>query len=44
MRVDFQTIQAIIEGKLQRRPPEPSAAAEELDEAPDPEQLDLFPN
>lgn len=44
MRADFQTIQAIIEGKLQRRPPEPSAAAEELDEAPDPEQLDLFPN
>jgi uracil-DNA glycosylase family 4 len=44
MRVDFQTIQAIIEGKLQRRPPEPSAAAEERDEAPDPEQLDLFPN
>ncbi len=44
MRDDFQTIQSIIEGKLQRRPPEPSAEAEEPDEAPDPEQLDLFPN
>lgn len=44
MREDFQTIQAIIEGKLQRRPPEPSAEAEENDPAPEPEQLDLFPN
>ncbi|MCP4965568.1 MAG: uracil-DNA glycosylase [bacterium] len=43
MQADFQTIQAIIEGKLQRRPPEPSAAAEEPDEVADPEQLDLFP-
>lgn len=40
MREDFQTIQAIIEGKLTRRPPEP--AAEPEDPEPDPEQLDLF--
>jgi DNA polymerase len=44
MRQDFQTIQAIIEGKLQRRPLEPSGDAEEPEPAPDPEQLDLFPN
>lgn len=43
MREDFQTIQAIIEGKLQRRPSEPSAA-DNVDPAPNPEQLDLFPN
>ena len=40
MREDFQTIQAIIDGKLTRRPPEPSAEPEEPE--PDPEQLDLF--
>ncbi len=40
MREDFQTIQAIIEGKLTRRPPEP--AAEPGEPEPDPEQLDLF--
>jgi len=40
MRVDFSTIQAIIEGKLSRRPPEPAAEPEEPE--PDPEQLDLF--
>ncbi len=42
MREDFQTVHAIIEGKLQRRPPEP--VAEELDPAPAPdaEQMDLF--
>ena len=40
MREDFQTIHAIIEGKLTRRPPEPDEAPEA--EVPDPEQLDLF--
>lgn len=40
MREDFQTIQAIIEGKLTRRPPEHSSSTEEPD--PEPEQLDLF--
>lgn len=40
MREDFQTIQAIIEGKLTRRPPEPAAEPEEPE--PDPAQLDLF--
>lgn len=44
MRADFQTIQAIIEGRLQRRPAEPAVEPEEPDEGPDPEQLDLFPN
>ena len=44
MRADFQTIQAIIEGKLRRRPLEPSAAAEEPVVAADSEQLDLFSN
>jgi hypothetical protein len=40
MREDFQTIQAIVEGKLTRRPPEPAAEPEEPE--PDAEQLDLF--
>lgn len=40
MRQDFRTIEAIIAGKLTRRPPEP-AAEPELPE-PDPQQLDLF--
>ncbi len=41
MQEDFQTIQAIIEGKLTRRPPE--SATNEPEEAElDPEQLDLF--
>jgi DNA polymerase len=44
MRDDLQTVQAIIEGKLQRRPPE-SVGDEDLATAePDPEQLDLFSN
>ena len=41
MREDFETVQAIIEGKLQRRRPEPTpeeAAATDSN----PEQLDLF--
>ena len=42
MREDFQTVQAIIEGKLQRRPPEPAPAEETASPEPDPEQLDLF--
>lgn len=41
MQEDFQTIQAIIEGKLTRRPPE-SAITEPEEAEPDPEQLDLF--
>jgi uracil-DNA glycosylase family 4 len=40
MREDFQIIRAIIDGKLTRRPPEPTAQREEPE--PDPEQLDLF--
>ncbi len=40
MREDFGTIQAIIEGKLTRRPPEPAVESDEPE--PDPEQLDLF--
>ena len=44
MREDFQTIQAIIDGRLQPRPPELSVEPEEPDEGTDPEQLDLFPN
>lgn len=40
MREDFRTIQAIIEGKLTRRPPEPATESDEPE--PDPEQLDLF--
>jgi len=40
MRADFLTIQAIIDGKLTRRPPEPAAEPEESE--PDTEQLDLF--
>ena len=42
MREDFQTVQAIVEGKLQRRPPEPAATEQDPDPDPDPEQLDLF--
>lgn len=44
MRDDFQTVQAIIEGKLQRRPPEPATSEQEPGAEPDPEQLDLFSN
>jgi DNA polymerase len=42
MREDFQLVQAVIEGKLQRRSPDPSNddSAEAAD--PEPEQLDLF--
>ncbi len=42
MREDFKTIQAVIEGKLTRRPPEPSAEPDVPEPDPDPEQLDLF--
>jgi len=42
MREDFVTIQAVIEGKLQRRTPEPAPAEDALAPEPDPEQLDLF--
>jgi DNA polymerase len=42
MREDFQTVQAIIEGKLQRRPPEPVAEEPDPAPAPDAEQMDLF--
>lgn len=42
MREDFQTVQAIVAGKLQRRPPEPAAPEQAQDPDPDPEQLDLF--
>lgn len=42
MREDFQTVQAIIEGKLQRRPPEPVAEKPDPAPAPDAEQMDLF--
>lgn len=44
MREDFQTVQAIVEGKLQRRPPEPVAEEPDPEPAADPEQLDLFTN
>jgi DNA polymerase len=44
MREDFQSVQAIVEGKLQRRPPEPAQENSELEPEPDPEQLDLFTN
>lgn len=44
MREDFQNVQAIIEGKLQRRPPEPVASEHDPAAEPDPEQLDLFSN
>jgi DNA polymerase len=44
MREDFQTVQAIIEGKLQRRPPEPATSEQEPAAELDPEQLDLFSN
>ena len=40
MQEDFQTIQAIIEGKLTRRPSQPSSQPGDVD--PEPEQLDLF--
>ena len=42
MREDFQTVQAIVEGKLQRRPPEPTVAEPESEPGPDPTQMDLF--
>jgi uracil-DNA glycosylase family 4 len=42
MRQDFGTVQAIIEGKLQRRPPERAPAEETAAPEPDPKQLDLF--
>lgn len=42
MREDFGTIQAIIEGKLQRRDPDPPTEEEPGAPDPDPEQLDLF--
>lgn len=42
MREDFGTVQAIIEGKLQRRRPEPTPADEAAANDPNPEQLDLF--
>jgi DNA polymerase len=42
MREDFQTVQAIIEGKLQRHPPEPVAEDPDPATAPDAEQMDLF--
>ncbi|MCP5118053.1 MAG: hypothetical protein GY953_45140 [bacterium] len=44
MREDFHTVQAIVEGKLQRRPPEPAAEESDPEPDPDPEQLDLFSN
>lgn len=44
MREDFQTVQSIIEGKLQMPPPEPAASEQEPAPEPDPEQLDLFSN
>jgi uracil-DNA glycosylase family 4 len=44
MREDFQTVLAIIEGKLQRLPPEPATSGPEPAAEPDPEQLDLFSN
>lgn len=44
MREDFQTVLAIIEGKLQRLPPEPATSEPEPAAEPDPEQLDLFSN
>lgn len=42
MREDFGTIQAIIEGKLQRRDPDPPPEEEPGVPDPNPEQLDLF--
>jgi DNA polymerase len=42
MREDFQTVQAIIEGKLQRHPPEPVAEDPDPATVPDAEQMDLF--
>ena len=44
MREDFQTVQAIVAGKLQRRSPDPAAPEQDPDSDPDPdpEQLDLF--
>lgn len=42
MRQDFQTVRAIVDGKLQRRPPQPDVVAPPAE--PDPEQLDLFSN
>jgi DNA polymerase len=44
MREDFQTVQAIVEGKLQRPPPHPAVEEPESEQLPDPEQLDLFSN
>ena len=42
MRQDFATVQAIIEGKLQRRTPETAPEEDAAASDPDPEQLDLF--
>lgn len=44
MREDFQTVQAIVAGKLQRRPLEPAPEEPDPEPVPDPEQLDLFSN
>ena len=42
MRQDFATVQAIIEGKLQRRTSETAPEEDAAASDPDPEQLDLF--
>ena len=42
MREDFAMVKAVVDGKLQRRPPEPAVEEPPTAEALDPEQLDLF--
>ena len=42
MREDFRIVQAVIEGKLQRRTPEPVDEEVAAAPVPDPQQLDLF--
>ena len=42
MREDFRIVQAVIEGKLQRRIPEPEDDEVAAAPVPDPQQLDLF--
>ncbi|MDJ0922941.1 MAG: uracil-DNA glycosylase [Acidimicrobiia bacterium] len=42
MREDFRIVQAVVEGKLQRRIQEPAAEDPVEAHAPDPQQLDLF--
>ncbi len=42
MREDFQLVHAVMEGKLQRRSPDPEAEGVVETADPEPEQLDLF--